>query len=124
MEKEWKLVECGNGITIPFEWIDTTPGGSNIGHAEFQVCIKFKQGKVSEFWVYPRQQRNVDTYWHYVGGNIDFTISSYERLEDAKVWMIHYCKEHEATSFNLYVPKDSKYLRIDYHGLNFQRTKW
>ena len=124
MEKEWKLAECEHNIIIPFEWIDTTPGGSNLGHAEFQVCIKFKKGKISEFWVYPRQQRNADTYWHWVGGSTDFMISSYEHLEDVKVWLISYCKEHKATSIHLYVPRDAKYLRIDYHGLSFQRTQW
>ena len=75
--KEWTQIEVAGSTFIPFKWRDDTPGGSNLGRAEFQVCLKFKRGKVSEFWVYPRQQRDATTCWHIITTYQDFHISSY-----------------------------------------------
>jgi len=122
--KEWKPIELEDQVFIPFEWIDKTPGGGNLGRAEFQVCIKFKRNKVCEFWIYPRQQRDMDEFWHYKGGDCSFYIASYEDLADAKVWLIHHCLEHKAQSFHIYAPNDARFLKIDYSGIAFCKTDW
>ena len=121
MTCEWKLIELTEPIFIPFAWRDPTPGGQNLGRAEFQVCLKFKRGKVSEFWVYPRQTR-LETYWHFSYGDIDFAISSYQRLDSVGAWLVLYCKEHKCPSICVYAPNDAAFLEISYHGLAFWRT--
>ena len=120
---EWKQqVEVDGNIVIPFEWEDKTPGNNNFGHAEFQVCLKFKRGKVSEFWVYP-VQTHIEEFWHYSGGDIMFVISAYEGLESQGAWQADWCKEHKTMSLSVYSPPDAKFLEIDHHGLSFWRSK-
>lgn len=120
--ENWNIIEIENKIIIPFHWKDRTPGAGNLGRAEFIVCLKFKRGR-SEFWVYPAQQRDMKDAWHYTYGSPDFSISSYEGLDDAKVWLFFPCKEHKTTSFRLYAPTDSRYLRIDHHGISFLKSR-
>ena len=121
---KWKPIEVEGQTFIPFEWIDKTPGGGNLGRAEFQVCVKFKRGKVHEFWVYPRQQRSADKYWHCQGGDCSFYIASYERLGDPHVWLTSYCPEHKTQTLHVYVPNDARFLKIDYSGIAFCKTDW
>jgi len=121
---DFEKIEVEGDLFIPFEWLDKTPGGSNLGRAEFSVCIKYKRGKVSEYFVYPEQQRNMNIFWHWQGKRDDLTISSYDGLEDAKVWMFYYCKTHKTQSFRLYVPPNAKYLHLSYNGLDFTKTDW
>jgi hypothetical protein len=121
-----KLVEIENSIVIPFDWRDPNPGRKNFGWAEFSVCMKFKRGKVSEFWVDPIQT-HLEEMWHYAGGDIYFHISAYEGLQSQGAWRIEYCKTHKCTSISVYAPKDARFLEIDYHGLSFWKSdirKW
>jgi hypothetical protein len=118
MRKQWKLVEVLNRLYVPFDWKDSIPGGQNLGRAEFQVCIKFLRKKVSEFWVYPVQSR-LETYWHYLGGDVDFSIQSYEGLNQPNVWLASYCTEHKTTMLHIYSPNNAKFLGMDYHGISF-----
>ena len=121
--KKWKMIEVEDSLSIPFEYMDKTPGGQNLGRAEFQVCIKFKRGQVSEFWVYPRQQRREDC-WHYSGGSdLGFSISSYEGLDNSHVWLVSYCREHKTQTFMTYAPNGAKFLKIDSYGIHFCKTK-
>jgi hypothetical protein len=121
MSQQWEQVEIEGRAFIPFDWKDTTPGGKNLGVAEFHVCVKFSRGKVSEFWVYPTQT-HLKTSWHYKGGDINFSISAYEGLKSEGAWLVHWCKEHKCQSISVYSPSEAKYLEIDYHGLSFWRT--
>jgi hypothetical protein len=124
MKNELECIEVKDHITIPFLWLDPTPGGSNLGRAEFEVCIKYKRGRVGEYWVYPAQQRDQKHFWHYAGGDVDFCVSSYERLEEPKAWLFYWCKTHKAQAMRIYAPPNSKFLRLDYHGVSFCRTDW
>ena len=118
-------VKVEDSICIPFQWKDRTPGGKNLGGAEFQVCIKFEDGKVHEFWVYPRQQHDRTEYWHKLAPCDNFfAFSSFEMLENPWVWLISWCEEHETQSMSFYAPDNAKYLRIDSYGIGFTRTKW
>jgi hypothetical protein len=118
---EWKPVELTEKAFIPFLWKDAITDGSSLGRAEFEVCIKYKRRHISEFWVYPVQLR-MDTFWHYVGGDIDFALSSYEGLEDPKAWLFFWCKLHKTSGFSVYAPPYSQFLEINYHGLSFWKT--
>ena len=119
------IVEVENSICVPFQWKDRTPGGKNLGRAEFQVCIRFKDGEVDEFWVYPRQQHNMTEYWHRSAPNDKFfAFRAFEGLKEPWVWMVSWCDEHEAQAMSFYVPDDAKYLRIDFYGIGFTKTKW
>ena len=124
-EDRWQMVEVSGALNVPFKWRDDTPGGGNLGHAEFQVCLKHHgKRKSSEFWVYPRQQRGASVYWHkdWVHPDLGFSLSSYQDLEDPNVWHLGYCEEHRCTTFAIYVPRDSVFARIDGYGLSFWKT--
>jgi len=120
-----KMIEVDDWISVPFQWKDTTPGGKNLGRAEFQVCLKFRDGEVNEFWVYPKQQRDKTEYWHRSAPcDKFFAIRSFEKLDEPWVWMVSWCEEHKTHTMNLYVPDYAKYLRIDFFGIGFTKTKW
>ena len=121
-EKKWTCVEVGDSVEIPFIWLDKTPGGSNLGRAMFQVCIRYKKGKIWDFFVYPRQQRSSE-YWHHGGASeFAFTISSH-RLPNPDVWKVGWCEEHKAQTLSIYVPEGSDVLRVDHYGLTFMRNE-
>ncbi len=109
-------------ISIPFEWRDKTPGGQNLGRAEFQVCVIYKRGKVARYFVYAAQQKNVTKFFQFIGVYDDFSIDSYDDLEDAKVWLAAWCKEHKTQTLSIYVPPEAKFLNLSYHGISFSNT--
>ena len=122
-DRVWKLIEVKDIIYVPFKWLDDTPGGENLGRAEFKVCLKLKHNKIRELWVYPMQQR-MNTYWHLDHGNgyNDFVISQYgfpKDTESTGVWLAFPCKKHKAISFFVYVPTGAKWLEISPGGLSF-----
>ena len=119
---EMKRVDVKDRISIPFEWKDMTPGGGNLGHAEFEVEIFYRRGKIVEFAVYPKQQRDANEYWVMTNPcPTDFTINSYNHLEDARVWIFRYCEKHKTPYFSLYVPANSSRIEIDRYGISFWR---
>ena len=71
MNRKWDIIEVKNEIIVPFQLMD-----HEYGRAEFAVCPKFKYGKLSEFWVYPLQQRRTEC-WHVSNCAEDFSISSF-----------------------------------------------
>lgn len=122
---EMETIEVTDHIEIPFIWKDPTPDSSNLGHAEFVVCITYKRGKIDSFVVSPAQQRNMKQCWKVSNVyNQVISISSYQGLEQANAWMFFWCKPHKASAFRLYVPSGSKYLRIDGNGLSFLKDSW
>ena len=121
INRKWKVIEVTDKVFVPFQWRDLTPGSGNLGRAEFQVCLRFKGSEVSEFWVYPIQTR-MDTCWHYIGGDIYFTITAYERMHPEGAWMIRWCDEHQGPQLSIYSPTDAKFLEIDRRGLSFWQS--
>jgi len=117
-----KIIEIENSIIIPFDWKDPTPGGQNLGVAEFVVCLKFRRGKISEFWVDPVQTR-LEVIWHYTHGTSsgDFAISAYEGLQEKGAWFIGFCKTHKCPMIRVYAPNNARYLEINNYGLSFFR---
>jgi len=119
--KEWAVK---SGLSVKFNWRDPTPGGKNLGRAEFKICQIYKRGKLIEYFVYPFQQQMQEYFWHWVGESEDFTINSFEGLGNSWMWLSHWCKTHKTVAMNLYVPNNAVYLNLNYHGLGFTLNPW
>ncbi len=118
--KEFIRIELKGGEYLPFVAMTL-----NLGCAEFQICAKWKRRKLVELFIYPRQQENINYYYHWEGEAIYFKIGGYEGLDDPKAWMFQYCKEHKCQSMRIYVPNGAKYLwfeKLSGIGINFTRT--
>lgn len=114
--KEFKEYILKDGEKVFFKWRDDTPGGSNVGRAEFTFCPVYKYGKLKEMYIYPVQQRDIDTYYKAVFNYapLDFSIQSWVGLEYPKTWLYFWCKQHKCAGFRLYVPTDSKYFEVQF----------
>lgn len=86
--------------------------------AEFGICPQYKKGKLVRLSIYPMQQLDCNYYyeWEGTGGLRTLGIASYNKLDDPKVWLFHYCKEHNCQSMRVYVPNGSKYLWFKEHS--------
>lgn len=115
-----KMIEVTRELAVPFKWLDDTPGGKNLGRAEFQVCVKFRRGRVNEFWVCPVQQHRNDC-WHFKGnGDAAFRAPAYgENIRDENIWIVRWCREHKTMSFSAYAPEGAKFLLINEYGISF-----
>jgi hypothetical protein len=125
-DKQWKQVEVGDkGLFVPFQWVDKTPGGSNLGVAGFVICLRWKHGQIKEMWVHPKQQR-LNNYWHIKcdTGNNDIHIGSYEGLPNPNAWLIYWCAKHKAVAINVTAPAGAKFIRIWRWGIDFTMTDW
>ena len=116
-----KLIEVGTeNIEIPFQYMDLTPGGKNLGRAEFVICQIYKYGGLFEYFVYPLQQR-LDCYWHKSGSGNEFTIYSFDVKQPPMVWRTFWCMEHKTLSLEIYAPDYTTHLRLEYSGISFLR---
>lgn len=106
-----------DGEKVYFKWRDPTPGGSNLGRAEFSICPVYVRGKLKEMYIDPIQQRNSDTIYKAVFDYppLDFTIQSFG-LDDPKIWLHYWCKRHKCAGFRLYVPDNAEYFQVDFFG--------
>lgn len=119
--KLWKEQLLVPGSRIYFQW-----ASKEYGRAEFSVCPVYKYGKLVDMYIYPRQQKDVDTYYHAHFNNppYDFSFSSYDNLTEPRIWIHGWCKEHKCNFFRLYVPDYSKYFEIHWlsnFGVYFRR---
>lgn len=105
-----------DGEKVYFKWRDSTPGGSSLGRAEFSICPVYRYGKLKEMYIFPNQQRDVDTYYKAVFNYapLDFSIQSWVGLDTPKIWLHYWCKLHKCAGFRLYVPTDSKYFDVHF----------
>lgn len=121
-KKELKRIELKGGEFLPFVAMT-----QNLGCAEFQICSKYKRGKLVELFIYPRQQENIDYYYHWEGKAQDMSLGGHEHLEYPNAWFFQYCKEHKCQSMRVYVPKGAKYLWFQVLsgiGINFTKTNF
>lgn len=100
-----RVLKCGD--KIPFEWIT-----QKYGRAEFTFCLKYNRGKLKEVFITPQQQPNVKEWFVLPFHRDDFMAKSTIELDDPKIWLHFWCKEHKAPAFNLYVPKDSRFFYV------------
>ncbi len=101
--------EINFGYSISFK--DST---YNYGRAEFVLCPVARRGKIIDLYI-TTQQQEPSASWHLSLRGENYTsiwYSSYGKLEDAKIWMQVWCKEHKALSVKLYVPSGSSRLEI------------
>ena len=95
---------------IRFKPKDYIEGGSNLGHAEFDFCVKWKYGKIKEVLIFHRQQRDIKNYYKIVSGfSTEFLIQSWTHkgIDLPNLWRISYCKEHKSINHSVYVPLNS-----------------
>lgn len=116
-----KKINLTGQDSISFEW-----RSDNYGRAEFAVCPIFKYGKMVEVHIYPKQQPNAKHYYVWKGNAEGLYFQGYEGLENPKIWITSWCKEHKCHSFTMYVPTDSKFMWINFSlgrlGINFRKT--
>jgi hypothetical protein len=106
MKPHFKKVELSCGDLIPF--VDVS---DRLGRAEFIICPQWKRGKLVGISIYPMQQEDMSCYYEWKGEGVNcFYLQSYQSLEEPKVWMHSYCKEHKCQSLRLYVPRNAKYI--------------
>jgi len=111
------LVEVEDRIVVPFLW-----GNKDLGRAEFSIELDYKRGKLLGFYVFPTQQRNMPDYWHVSSPSFgEVSISSFDGLEEPRVWLVGACKQHKMPFIRLYVPPNSTHLEISGYGLSFWR---
>jgi len=117
----WKEQLLKDNDKIPFRESDP-----DYGRAEFVICPVYKRGKLKDMYIYPAQQRDVHTFYHavFTSSPLDFSFSSYDDLDEPKIWIHFWCKEHKSASFRLYVPVGSQYFevhRLSNFSINFRR---
>jgi len=111
--KEWKEKILDDGDIVSF--VSMT---NRLGRAEFICCPVFRYGKLKEFYIYPAQQENTDTYYKILFNYspLDFSIGVSPDLlfnDEPRIWLHFWCKEHKCQSFRLYVPRKSNQFRIE-----------
>jgi hypothetical protein len=92
------------------------------GRAEFVICLAYRRGVIDVIHIssaqsVPEQYFSVKLRYK----KDSLMISSYDGLDDAKVWLTGYCKEHKTTFMRLYVPVRSGKVTVDEDGLAFRR---
>ena len=97
------------------------PSDKDYGVAEFLFCPVWKNGKIKELLIYPLQQKNIKHYYKIkCDSSESLSISSWTHLgiEEPKIWLIYYCKEHKTVEFRTYVPKNSNYFEFSVLSMN------
>lgn len=103
---------------IEYDVLDKTPGGSNLGRAEFVFCPVIRRSRFAEIHIFRKQQRRADR--HYIvklpkdvpAIGFDHKISDFHK-ENLAPWNYVPCKEHKGLSFSIYVPDGTS--RLAYH---------
>jgi len=97
--------------------VDFVPYTPNYGVAEFACCPVYRYGKLKEFYIYPRQQENVQFYYKvlFPYPPQDFSIMSWTHkgIDEPRIWIHSWCKEHKRASFSFYVPRNSNNFKIE-----------
>ena len=128
---------------FPFETLDPTPGGSNLGRMEWGIELfraKKKQNNryyIEKIWVWARQTRDK----RYLGKVFEIPcwtemIESLDRVFGepgtdpymSRVWQTAFCSEHKQVSFSAYPDTDHNVLEIDVQSsimasINFKTMK-
>lgn len=122
-KNELKLVRIQNTLFIPFEAMH-----KRYGRAEFTICPVYKYGYLRQCYIYHQQQEDVHFYYLWEGKANGYSFTGYEGLEPPRIWTSEWCKEHKCNSVRLYVPTDSKFLKISLAvgslGIDFTKTDW
>jgi hypothetical protein len=113
-EIEWKEITLDT--KIPYQALHET-----YGRAEFQICPKFVRGRMTDIYLFRRQQVNSERGYH-----LDvlkalpdcritqFQIDAWTHKTDApRVWREFWCKEHKTICHETYVPNNTNTIEFD-----------
>lgn len=109
--KKQRTLKLSDGSVCRF-----MPMTKNYGRAEFTFCPIWKYGKLAEVFIYPRQQENIDYFYHVKSGYSDsFQVDSwsYKGFSSPRIWLHFYCKEHKCMSMNVYPPDGCDSFRVN-----------
>lgn len=118
-----KAIELKDNQAIEYDVLDKTPGGSNLGRAEFVFCPVIKSGKIREVHIFRRQQRQSDK--HYLvklysdeRAGIGFRHNPEGSRGNALApWYYSVCQEHKGMSISVYVPDDTSKLVVRHSSI-------
>jgi hypothetical protein len=103
---------------ISYDWKDKVPGGANLGRAEFVFCAIFKRGRLDKMFISRKQQRNDDRYYFCEGLNSEsFRFVQEGSMYSLPIWRTAFCKDHKSVRFDVYVPTNTKRLKIEYSSI-------
>lgn len=109
--KKKTLVELKLKDTISYK--DIHP---SYGRAEFEFCPVYKKGKLVEIWITPAQQETNKRYrikMTYQPYSWQFTSWTHKGIENPRIWLQYWCKEHKALCMRVYVPPKTSKIRIE-----------
>lgn len=115
MTQKLKLKILKTNDVVKFIPLDKTKGGENLGRAEFDFCVKWKNGKIKEVYIFHRQQHNIEYYYKIEVGfatTLQFSSRTFKGIQEPKLWYINYCKKHKAINHQIYVPSNSNQFTI------------
>lgn len=98
-------------IKVSNEWIPFVDMTKDFGRAEFSICTHYKRGKLIKAWLFPLQQEDRSKFWVWEGKANGLMLTGYG-LENPKVWLTGWCKEHKCQTLRFYVPPDSKFIHL------------
>lgn len=87
---------------IPFVW------AKNAGRPEFDLCVRWKRGKISDVFLTKRQQEDHGKCWRLRSGYSTGISLPYE----SNPWRVSWCATHKAQQVSVYVPNGTNVLRV------------
>lgn len=116
---------------VRFVAIDKTPGGTNLGRAEFVFCPMWRCGRLERFFIEARQQRDlVDTQYvveTFKGEMFCVQSWTHRGIKEPRVWSSYWCKEHKTIALRVYVPNNANCFTVctlqSGCGVNFDRVE-
>ena len=106
---------------IHYRAMDPTPGGGNLGRAEFVFCPVWKRGVMRELLIYRAQQRDKQRAYRLPladAGRVtvfSFRAWGHRGIEEPRPWRMGWCKEHKGVSYEVYVPSGTDRLTFSPH---------
>jgi len=94
------------------------------GRAEFQICPKFVRGKMTDVFIYRRQQPHEKNKEYHLDllkllpkwRITEFQIDAWShKTDNPRIWRNWWCKEHKTIAFDIYVPNDTDTIEFDFH---------
>lgn len=87
------------------------------GRAEFEVCPVFKHGKMTELFIYRRQQDTSDIYRLVIPQAMKIDRFHIESLnnEQPHTWMEMWCKLHKTITHKVYAPNGTSQISFGFH---------
>jgi hypothetical protein len=107
-----KLIEkvLEDGDKVPFVAYTT-----RYGLAEFVFCLKYIRSKLKHIYIYPAQQENVINCFQVdvnYAESVNITSFTHKGMDDPKIWLQFWCKEHDCPAMRVYVPKQATHFHV------------